>query len=80
METLGYIRSKFDTVPIPDNEVGLNGDSLISAGQEAKAELVEELKRILEETSYSRMLEKQADMDESIQRKFSSSPMLIYIK
>lgn len=80
METMGYIRSKFDTVPIPDNEVGLNGDSLISAGQEAKAELVEELKRILEETSYSRMLEKQADMDESIQRKFSSSPMLIYIK
>ncbi len=43
-ETLGLVRSKFGTIPIPGDNVNLNGDALISAAREEQANLKEELK------------------------------------
>jgi len=79
-EMLGYVRSKYSSVPIPSGDVTLNGDALISSAETEKTNLIEELKTMLEESSYANMMEKQTQIDEAIQAKFNSSPMLMYIR
>ena len=46
-ETLGQVRSKFASVPIPGKSVTLNGPALISEGRERQQTLREELKDTL---------------------------------
>jgi hypothetical protein len=77
-EMLGMIRSKYNSIPIPNSEVTLNGDALLSQAENEKTALLEELKTMLEESSYSNMLEKQSNIDAAIQTKYNSSPMKIY--
>jgi hypothetical protein len=75
---LGMIRSKYNSIPIPNSEVTLNGDALLSQAESEKTALLEELKTMLEESSYANMLEKQSNIDAAIQTKYNSSPMKIY--
>ena len=41
-EMLGHVRSKFGSIPIPGNDVQLNGGDLISAGKEEQEALKED--------------------------------------
>ena len=78
-EMLGWIRSKYNTIPIPDSEVTLNGDALITSAETEKQSLIEELKTILEESSRTKLLERRKDESDFIQGEMSKIPLQIYI-
>ena len=75
---LGQIRSKFGTIPIPGNNLSLNGDALISQGKEEQAALREELKQILEDTSYVKLAESTAAKTDSVMKVQEKMPLPIF--
>jgi len=77
-EILGRIRSKFSALPIPDAEVVLDGESLLSEGQEEKRELKEYLTKELESMDISQLIESDANAAENINKALSFVPMKIY--
>ena len=58
-ETLGYVRSKYSNVPIPNGEVTLNGGDLVSQGQSEKDALITQLKEFLDKLTKEQMLTRQ---------------------
>jgi hypothetical protein len=78
-ETLGLIRSKFGSIPIPGNDIQLNGDSLISQAKEELLTLREELKTTLDELTYSKLMGSDADMVENSNRVMTQVPMGIFV-
>jgi len=78
-EMLGYVRSKYSSIPIPNADVTLNGSDLISAGQGEKEGLITELKETLDTMSRQAQLErKQAEAD-AMQQQMNKIPLKIYI-
>ena len=65
-ELLGLIRSKFSSVPIPGGDLQLNGTDLVSQGREEKESLRTKLAEMLEELTYSKMLEDEAVASDSL--------------
>ena len=76
-EMLGLVRSKFASIPIPGNDVSLNGGDLVSAGKEEQVALRDELKEILDELTYGKMMEGDAEMVENSNRVQALVPMPI---
>jgi hypothetical protein len=74
-ELLGYIRSKFGSVPIADTELTLNGTELVSQGQEEKTNLRTELKEMLDGMTYGKMIEAEANEVENLQRILRGIPV-----
>ena len=71
-EILGQVRSKFSNIPVPGDSIVLNGQALITEGREDQMALRDELKGILDELTYSKLLEKDAstaDAANSLQQK-----------
>lgn len=79
-ETLGYIRSKYASMPIPDAEVTLNGSDLLSAAATEKEALLTELKDILDSTSMQAQLERKVSIADSINKQLSYVPLKIYMR
>lgn len=78
-EVEGQIRSKFATVPIPNGDLTLNGNELI---QDARADmdlLRQELKELLDETTYQRLAEMEAQQALSLNTSLAGVPLGIYI-
>lgn len=65
-ETLGLIRSKFSSVPIPGSDLQMNGSELISQGREDRDRLITGLKETLESLQYQKILEADAQQSESM--------------
>lgn len=65
-ETLGLVRSKFSSVPIPGSDVTLNGSDLISQGREDQLKLSEKLTETLDKLTYQKLLEADAAQSESM--------------
>jgi hypothetical protein len=59
-ELLGLIRSKFSTIPIPGNDLQLNGADLVSQGREEKEQLKTSLIEMLDSLTYEKMYEAEA--------------------
>ena len=78
-ETLGQIRSKFATVPIPGESVTLNGSALISEGKEEQDKLREELKTTLAELTYAKMVETDGAMMENVDKVLQKVPNYIFV-
>ena len=76
-EMLGQIRGKFSTLPIPGESVTLNHSELLSQGKEEQDKLREELKTILDEMTYPKLIETDAQMTENAQKVFTSAPNYI---
>ena len=74
-ELLGLIRSKFQTVPIPGADLTLNGVDLITQGREDKSNLKTTLTEMLEELTYSKMLEDEAAAADALQRILRNIPI-----
>ena len=74
-ETLGQIRSKFgDNIPIPGETLTLNGKDLLSQAQTEQKDLREELKSVLDEMTYAKLIETDAaiaDNSSKIQEKIT---------
>ena len=58
-ETLGYVRSKYSSVPIPNGEVTLNGGDLVTQGQSEKDALITQLREFLDKLTKEQMLTRQ---------------------
>ena len=77
-ETLGYIRGKYQTVPIPGAEVILNSNDLLTSAKEEKLALLEKLRLDLDETSRKAQLEKQSLETEFINKTLNNVPLMLY--
>ena len=78
-EMLGSVRGKYQSMPIPGAETTLDHARLVSEAKDEKAALTEELKKILEETSRVKQLERQSNEAQFIQDGFGKVPNPIYI-
>jgi hypothetical protein len=74
-ETLGHIRSKFGSIPIPGAEVNLNGGDLISHGREEKDKLITSLKEMLDTMTYDKLIEVQSLRAENINKQLKYVPI-----
>jgi len=77
-ETLGQIRSKFATIPIPGNNVTLNGAKLISEAREEQKALREELQKVLDELTYQKITELQKTISKDALETAQKIPYFIY--
>jgi len=78
-EMLGYVRGKYSTVPIPDQNITLNQADLLSAATAEKQALIERLRIYLDETSNKALLERRKDESEFRKQEINNVPMVIYI-
>jgi len=78
-ELLGMIRSKYGTIPIPNAETALDGDTLRAEAAAEKETLVTQLREMLEQTSRRALLEADKDEAEFLQEKLQKVPYPIYI-
>lgn len=78
-EMLGQIRGKFSTLPIPGNSVTLNHSELLSQAANEQEKLREELKTILDEMTYAKLIENDAGMTDNAQKVLTSVPNYIFI-
>ena len=78
-EILGQVRSKFATIPIPGESVTLNGPALMAQSKEEQAALREELKTILDEMTYTKLLEQDASNVESTLKVQERMPLPILV-
>ena len=73
------IRSKYGTIPIPNSEVSLDGDTLRAEASAEKEQLVEQLREMLDQTSQKSLLEADRDASDFLQEKLKKVPYPIYI-
>jgi hypothetical protein len=78
-EMLGYIRSKFANIPIPGETVTLNGTALVTEAKAEQKDLRDELIKILDETTYDKLLEKDASIADNTSKIQNYAPNLIYV-
>ncbi len=78
-ELLGSIRSKYASLPIPNAETTLDGDTLRNEAVAEKEFLMTQLREMLEQTSRKALLEADKDEAEYLQEKLQKVTYPIYI-
>jgi hypothetical protein len=78
-EMLGLVRGKYKTVPIPNAEVTLNADDLLSSATSEKLALIERLRIYLDETSRTKLLEARSLEADYKLKEQQQVPLPIYI-
>ena len=78
-EMLGYVRGKYSTIPIPNSEVTLNGDALVTQGQSEKEALVAQLREFLAELTKEKMLTRQNTEATQMTEILGKVPLKIYV-
>lgn len=77
-EMLGQVRSKFGTIPIPGNNLSLNGEALISQGKEEQTALRDELRTTLDELTYAKLAAEDASKADSVLKVQEKMPLPIF--
>jgi hypothetical protein len=78
-ELLGAIREKYNSIPIPDGEVSLDGAALRAEAQVEKDELMKQLRENLEEMSRKNVMENKAHEPDHQQEMLRKVPLKIYV-
>ncbi len=78
-ELLGYIRGKYQTVPVPGAEATLNQSDLLSAATTEKDALITNLREMLNETSRGAQMEAQSQEADFLRSTLSQVPMTIHV-
>lgn len=78
-ETLAYNRGKFTTLPIPGESVTLNHAELLSQSKQEQKDLIEDLKKTLEELTYAELAKQRANQSEDVNKVLNKMPMKIYM-
>jgi len=78
-ETLGHVRGKFASIPIPGDSVTLNGTELASQAKEEQNALREELKTVLDEMTYGQLMAGDAELVENANQIQQKIPLLIFV-
>lgn len=79
-ETLGQVRSKFgNTIPIPGDNVTLNGSDLLSQAKDEQTGLREELNKQLDEMLYTKLAEADKGFVENTEAIVQKVPLKIFV-
>ena len=78
-ELLGTIRGKYGTIPIPNADTSLDGETLRQEAQTEKEFLISQLREMLEQTSRKTLMEQERDEAQALQEKLQKVPYPIYI-
>ena len=78
-ELLGYIRGKYQTVPVPGSEATLNQADLLADARTEKEALVTNLREMLDQTSREAQLERKSNESRFLKDTLSDVPMTIYV-
>jgi len=78
-ELLGAIREKYNSVPIPDGDVTLDGAALRSEAQVEKDALITQLRENLEELSRIKVMENKAHEADHHQEMLRKVPLKLYV-
>ena len=78
-ELLGAIREKYNSIPIPDGEVSLDGGALRAEAQVEKDALITQLRENLEEMSRIKVMENKAHESTHQQEMLRKVPLKIYV-
>lgn len=74
-ELLGLIRSKFQSIPIPNADIQLNGEALVTQGREDKEKLITQIREFLSNLTRAKMLETDALAAENVNKQLKFIPM-----
>ena len=78
-ELLGMVRSKYGTIPIPNSEVSLDGETLRAEATAEKDQLIEQLREMLDQTSNRALMEADRESADNLQEKLKKVPYPMYI-
>ena len=78
-ESLGAVRQKYQTVPIPGGDVTMDGAELRNEAQQEKTDLITQLRETLTATSQKQLVENQSLQAEQMQETLKRVPLFIYI-
>ena len=78
-ELLGYIRGKYQTVPVPGSEATLNQSDLLADARTEKDALLTNLREMLNETSRGSQMEAQSQEAEFLKTTLSNVPLTIHV-
>jgi len=78
-ELLGMVRSKYGTIPIPNSEVSLDGETLRAEATAEKDQLIEQLREMLDQTSNKALMEADRESADNLQEKLKKVPYPMYI-
>ena len=78
-ELLGYIRGKYQTVPVPGSEATLNQSDLLADARTEKDALLNNLREMLNETSRGAQMEAQSQEAEFLKTTLSNVPLTIHV-
>ena len=76
---LGGVRGKYQSVPIPGDTTTLDYSRLLTEASNEKTALIEELQKLLEETTRLKQLERKNQEAQQTQETFYKVPYHIYI-
>lgn len=77
-EVLGLIRRKMLSIPIPGGDLQLDGGELVNDARAEMEALRNELRELLEQMTYDKLAQKEAEQAESLLRVLSGVPLKIY--
>ena len=78
-EILGYVRGKYQSIPIPGSEITLNQSDLIAAATSEKTALIDRLRAYFESTSRKTLLENKSLEADFQNKTIAQVPMTIFI-
>ncbi len=78
-EMLAQVRGKFSTIPIPGDSVTLNAGDLASQAKDEQEKLREELKTVLSEMTYAKILEEEANIVKNSNDILKTVPYGVYV-
>lgn len=74
-ELLGIVRSKYDSIPIPNAELKLDGQQLKTEAREDKEKLTTQLKEFLDQLTTQKLMDAQVSIAEAMQKQLRLIPM-----
>jgi len=77
-ETLGQVRGKFGTIPIPGESVNLNADALLAQAKAEQDALRTELKEIMDQLTYVEIAKADSEKAAAVNDTQKRVPMIIY--
>ena len=78
-ELLGLNRGKVGNIPVPNSEVILNSQDLLLSAREEQQSLRQELRDLLEETTYQNLMIKESESVEALKNIWARLPLGIYV-
>lgn len=78
-EVEGQIRSKFNTIPIPNGDLTLNGPELIVDARQEQDRLREELRTLLDDMTYDKLAAREAQKSADVEATLMRVPLGIWI-